>query len=138
MRKARELPVGWKLQPFPDAIDFQEGPGILARDFRPSGIPLIRLSGLDRGARLLDGCNYLDEQMVREKWSHFRVEQGDILLSTSASLGRLAAVDAASVGAIPYTGLIRMRPRHSGLRAPFIRYLLESADFQAQVEAMGS
>jgi len=128
----------WKRASLPDVIDFQEGPGILAKDFREVGVPLIRLSGLDRGATsLLDGCNFLDPAEVARRWDHFRVSRGDTLLSTSASLGRIGVVDERAEGAIPYTGIIRMRPRDGRLRPAFIRYLLESPDFQVQVEAMG-
>lgn len=49
----------WLVTDFADVIDFQEGPGILAKDFHKHGVPLVRLSGLDRGASLLAGCNYL-------------------------------------------------------------------------------
>jgi len=127
----------WNVAAFADVIDFQEGPGILAKDFREHGVPLVRLSGLDRGASLLAGCNYLDPVQVAKKWAHFALQKGDILLSTSASLGRIAVVDDEGVGAIAYTGIIRMRPRDDRLVAPFIRYLLEGPSFQQQVEAFG-
>jgi type I restriction enzyme S subunit len=128
----------WIESPFPEAIDFQEGPGILAKDFRPTGVPLVRLSGLERGASILSGCNHLDPAMVERRWRHFRLEKGDIVLSTSASLGRLAVVTDEGVGAIAYTGIIRMRPRDNRVYAPFIQYLLEGPDFQRQAEMMGS
>jgi type I restriction enzyme S subunit len=127
----------WIEEPFPEVIDFQEGPGIMARDFRDEGIPLVRLSGLDRGGSVLSGCNYLDPAMVAGKWAHFALAKGDILLSTSASLGRIAVVGEDAVGAIAYTGIIRMRPRDGRLIAPFIRYLLEGPDFQQQAEMVG-
>lgn len=128
----------WVVTDFADAIDFQEGPGILAKDFHDHGVPLVRLSGLDRGASLLAGCNYLDPGLVAKKWAHFALQKGDILLSTSASLGRIAVVDDEGVGAIAYTGIIRMRPRDDRLVAPFIRYLLEGPSFQQQAEAFGA
>ena len=124
--------------PFDEAIDFQEGPGILAREFREDGVPLLRLAGLDSGASLLEGCNYLDPNTVSHRWSHFRLEKGDILLSTSASLGRVAVVDDTGVGAIPYTGIIRMRPQDERLYGPFIRYLLEGPEFQAQAQMVAA
>ncbi|GIW33851.1 restriction endonuclease subunit S [Meiothermus sp.] len=128
----------WREVPFSNVIDFQEGPGILAKDFRDEGVPLVRLSGLDRGSSVLAGCNYLDPEMVARKWSHFALAKGDILLSTSASLGRIAVVGDDGVGAIPYTGIIRMRPRDASIVAPFIRYLLEGPDFQQQAEVVGA
>lgn len=127
----------WANWPFPEVIDFQEGPGILAKDFREEGVPLVRLAGLDVGKSILNGCNYLDPEMVKKKWSHFALKEGDILLSTSASLGRVAVVDSDGVDAVAYTGLIRMRPRDQRVFAPFIRYLLASPDFQHQIEAAG-
>ena len=128
---------GWTEAPFEEIVDFREGPGILAKDFRESGVPLVRLSGLSHSASILTGCNYLDPDMVAGKWSHFALAEGDTLLSTSASLGRISVVQRDGVGAIPYTGIIRMRPRDGRLLRPFIRYLLESPAFQRQVEMAG-
>ena len=47
-----------------DMALFQEGPGILANDFRSSGTPLIRISGMQTQRVSLEGCNYLDPEMV--------------------------------------------------------------------------
>src|SRR2546427_690770 len=104
---------------FPDVVDFQEGPGIMARDFRDDGVPLVRLAGLAPGSSLLAGCNYLDTGMVEKRWSHFQLQVGDTLISTSASLGRVARVTAEAAGAIPYTGIIRLRPRDGRLVSDF-------------------
>lgn len=131
------VPQGWKLYSLPDATTFREGPGILAKDFHEDGVPLIRLAGLKNGVSLLDGCNFLDPEKVEKKWSHFRVEKGDVLLSTSASLGRVAEVDDEAVGAIPYTGIIAFRPQSSRTKQRYIRHYLTSTHFQLQVEAMG-
>ena len=124
-------------RPFEEVIDFREGPGIMARDFRDDGVPLVRLAGLTPGASVVQGCNYLDARDVERRWGQFRLGLGDVLLSTSASLGRIAVVGIEGVGAIPYTGIIRMRPRDDSLHAPFIRYLLEGPDFQEQAEMVG-
>ena len=59
------------------------------------------------------------------------------MLSTSASLGRIAVVGEEGVGAVPYTGIIRMRPKDHSIYAPFITYLLEGPDFQRQAEMVG-
>lgn len=64
--------------------------------------------------------------------------EGDILLSTSASLGRVITVHREGAGAIAYTGIMRMRPRDKRVFAPFIRYLLASPEFQQQVVAAGA
>lgn len=132
-----DIPDDWRERRLPEAIDFREGPGILARDFREDGVPLVRLAGVTSGS-LLDGCNYLDPAMVAEKWSHFRLAQGDTLLSTSASLGRIARVDSSAAGAIPYTGLIRMRPASAEVDQGYVIHLLGAPSFARQVAAMGA
>lgn len=123
---------------FSEVIDFQEGPGIMAVDFRAEGVPLIRLAGLIDGVSLLTGCNFLDPEMVARKWSNFALRCGDVLLSTSASLGRVATVTDEAAGAIAYTGIIRMRPRGDATVPEIIRMILLSRDFQEQVEAVGA
>lgn len=133
---SRNVP-GWEQVRLNDVLDFREGPGIMARDFREHGVPLLRLAGLKRGAGLLDGCNYLDEEMVRNRWNHFRVELGDVLLSTSASLGEVAVVDEPTVGAVPYTGIIRFRPMSDRIIPEFVQFALTAPTFKRQVEEMG-
>ena len=121
----------------PEASEFREGPGILAKDFHETGIPLIRLAGLKNGVSLLDGCNYLSPEKVSQKWEHFRLKKGDILLSTSASLGRVAEVTEVAVGAVAYTGIIGFRPIKDVTSRRFLRHFLTSTSFQRQVEMMG-
>jgi len=130
-----ECPDEWDIIPFPDAVDFREGPGILAKDFRDSGVPLLRLRNIERPFVDLAGCNFLDPQAVDSKWSHFRVLPGDLLVSTSGTLGRVSVVTDEAAGSVPYTGIIRMRPARADVDAGFMRYFLTSPLFQLQAEA---
>ncbi len=129
-----EIPENWRFASLSEAIDFQEGPGILAKDFHESGVPLIRLEGINSNS-LLSGCNYLDPILVKKKWSHFRLRKGDILLSSSASLGQVATVDEVAAGAIVYTGIIRFRPKNEAVDAEFLKHFLKSNFFQKQISS---
>ena len=131
-------PDGWRIAPLPDAVTFQEGPGILAKDFREAGVPLVRLKGVEGDFVTLSGCNFLDPDAVRRRWNHFRLELHDLVISTSASFGRVSEVTNDSVGAIPYTGLIRFQPKAGVVEREFLRAFLGSAHFMRQVEAMAS
>lgn len=104
-----DVPENWVWVRISNATFFQEGPGILAKDFRTEGVPLIRIAGMQTHNVSLEGCNYLDPSMVGKKWEHFRLDLGDIIISTSASLDKIAEVGNEAVGAIPYTGLIRFK-----------------------------
>lgn len=127
----------WTTEPLTEVLDYREGPGIMARDFRDEGIPLVRLAGLKRGAQILDGANYLDPEMVDKRWRQFQLHEGDTLLSTSASLGEVARVGRDGVGAVPYTGIISFRPRDERVDAEFIQHMLTTRSFIEQIEAMG-
>lgn len=131
-------PEDWKVVPLTDAALFQEGPGILAKDFHDSGVPLIRLKGIESDFVTLEGCNFLAPEKVAAKWNHFRLERGDLVISTSASFGRVSVVTEEAEGAVPYTGLIRFRPKNNDIDPGFLRAFLGSSAFMQQVEAMAS
>ncbi len=132
------LPAEWQLVPFPSAVDFQEGPGIMARDFHEAGVPLIRVTNLVNGSVSLQGCNYLDPEKVQQKWNHFRLSSGDLLVSSSGTLGRVAIVAQDQGGIIHYTGIIRMRPADASIDPGFVRYFVISSLFQEQALALSA
>lgn len=129
---------GWTLKPLPEAADFQEGPGILAKDFREAGVPLIRLAGIGGGHVSLRGCNFVDPEMFARKWSHFALCEGDILVLTSATFGNPAVVGKEAAGAICYTGIIRFRPRLNDIDTTYLRHFLGSTWFMSQATALAS
>ena len=127
------LPSNWVWKRISEVTEFQEGPGIGKDDFRPKGIPLIRISGMQESVVHLLGCNYLDPEMVREKWDHFRLDRGDVVISTSASLDKVAVVDDECVGAIPYTGLIRFKMT-SSIDREYFRLYIQSPEYARQID----
>ncbi len=135
--KLFDLPNGWVWSRLPNVTIFQEGPGILAKDFREEGIPLIRLSGMKTNIVSLEGCNYLDENMVNQKWKHFKLDLNDIVISSSASMGKVARVDSLTVGCIPYTGLIRFKVL-SGILDEYFIYFMQSPSFMSQIDVQKS
>ncbi len=126
------LPESWVWMKLSDATFFQEGPGILAKDFRDTGVPLIRIAGMSEEQVTLKGCNFLDQKMVQDKWSHFKLDLGDILLSSSASLGKVSRVGPTAVGAIAYTGLIRFKT-YCVLLENFMSLFFQSGEFIRQI-----
>ncbi|MFD7873988.1 restriction endonuclease subunit S [Streptomyces sp. NPDC059766] len=125
------------LTPFRYAVRFREGPGIMAVDFHDEGIPLIRISGLQRGEVTLNGCNFLDPEKVSRQWSQFRLKLGDRLISGSATMGGVSVVkDPAVVGAIPYTGLIILRPARQTVDMKYVEAFLRSSLFSRQIDVL--
>ncbi len=128
-----DLPQSWSWAWLSDVAFFQEGPGIMARDFRISGVPLIRIAGMRGASVSLEGCNFLDQEMVNKKWAHFRLDFGDIVLSSSASLGKISRVGEEAVGSILYTGLIRFKPYES-LFYGYLTRFFGSKEFSRQID----
>ena len=135
LKSAYNLPKGWNWVCLPEIVFFQEGPGIMKKDFRDSGIPLIRISGLQTNRVTLDGCNYLDPEMVKNKWEHFKLELGDIILCTSASIGKASIVDSETIGAILYTGQIRFQ-MSSAITRDFFLYFAMSNVYLNQINIL--
>ncbi|MEZ9054831.1 restriction endonuclease subunit S [Vibrio sp. 10N.222.54.C3] len=131
-----EVPEHWNVMKFSYAIDFLEGPGILAVDFHDEGIPLLRIQNVKEAFVTDNFKTYLDPVKVKEKWDHFRVENGDLLISASASTGLISEVDKRTVGAIPYTGLIRLKPMTKDITTDFIRYIAQSDLFHEQIKLL--
>ncbi|HAT1775840.1 restriction endonuclease subunit S [Legionella pneumophila] len=133
-----EIPEHWDVVPLSQVTDYQEGPGILAKDFTENGIPLLRLRNIEGTTVKLEGCNFLDKNKVSQKWTHFALQEGDLLISTSASLGRVSIVGPEAVGAIAYTGIIRFRSKSEKLDQNFLRAFLSSSVFIQQAEQMAT
>ena len=133
-----KAPSNWGVESLEKVTDFQEGPGILAKDFRATGVPLLRLRNIETPRVQIDGCNFLDPEKVNTKWKHFGLSQGDFLISTSASLGRVSVVGEDAVNAIAYTGIIRFRSRSPLLHHEYLRAFLSSRIFVEQAERMAT
>ena len=131
-----EVPEHWDVIPFAQTVQFQEGPGIMATDFRDQGIPLLRVSGVQSRWATLEGCNYLDPEKVVKRWSHFRLNYGDLVISASASMGTVCEVRNSTVGSIPYTGLIRLVPKNDNVTRDFVRSMVESSFFSVQINLL--
>lgn len=132
-----DIPDNWEWLHISDMSLFQEGPGILAVDFRTQGVPLIRITGMQEDVVKLDGCNYLDSQMVEDKWKHFKLDLGDIVISTSASMDKIAEVTEETVGAIPYTGLIRFK-MFGNINKEYFKYFIKSSFYATQINEQKS
>lgn len=125
---------GWSLRKLKHACQYQEGPGIMASDFKESGVPLIRIAGVKEAQVSLEGCNFLSELKVKRRWDHFRLNRGDLLISGSASSGTVSEVTAVAEGAVAYTGLFRITLNQQLLEKDFAKLYFASSAFNKQMD----
>jgi type I restriction enzyme, S subunit len=121
---------------FKEVVDFQEGPGIMAIDFKKEGVPLIRLRNIKESKVNLTDCNFLSEDKVKIKWEHFKTRDKDILISTSASMGEISEITKETSGSIPYTGIIRLRPRQNNLNRVYLKFFIRSNYYVGQINGL--
>jgi len=133
-----DIPEHWEAVRFKNRVSFQEGPGIMAADFRETGVSLLRISCVAGPETTLQGCNYLEPSMVERRWRHFRIQPGDYLLSASASTGGVSRATDSAIGAVPYTGIIRLWPKSAAVNMEFLRYFIASRPFVDQIDTAKS
>jgi type I restriction enzyme S subunit len=128
-----DIPEGWEIRKLKYEVNFQEGPGIMAYDFKDDGVPLLRLINVQNTKVNLLDCNFLDPIKVEKKWKHFKCKINDLLISGSASNGIVCKVDEIAEGAIPYTGLFRIWSTSSVIFAEYVKWFLKSDLFDTQI-----
>ncbi len=128
-----EVPAHWEVKPFKHAVNFQEGPGIMAEDFEDEGIPLLRIGNVSSRFVDLNGCNFLSPEKVAIRWKQFKVTTGDLLISASASMGTVSEVTEECEGAIPYTGIIKLVAQKESTIKDFIRHFVVSKPYIEQI-----
>jgi type I restriction enzyme, S subunit len=122
--------------PLKSVARWVEGPGIMSADFRDEGVPLLRIRNLVGGTVDLMGCGYVPPSLVQQKWKHWCVRTGELLVSGSARSGTPVVVPPEANGAVPYTGLIRMWPTSKRLKRDFLRLFLASPMFDDQIDRL--
>ena len=137
-----QIPEEWSLSPLPDAVFFQEGPGLRKHLFRDHGTPFINIRCIKNDGTLdLRNVQYITEDKAYESYLHFFLEANDTVLSSSGTLGRMAVVQEADLPLMLNTSVIRFRTLDENVCATnYMRTFLSSEIFLNQVvrESQGS
>ena len=139
MRLEKELPSGWKSYNFSEVVFFQEGTGIRKWQFTKSGMKLVNGRNIltNHKIDLTNTDRYVSLEEFKEKYSHFSVENGDILLVSSGSYGKTAIVEEKHLPLMMNTSVIRLHTRDKNfLNNKFLFYYLSSYEFKSQIEKM--
>ena len=78
-------PMGWEVQRLADVFWLQEGPGVRSWQFKESGIKLLNVSNILKSGELdlSKTDRHLSTDEVQEKYSHFLVHAGDLVIASS-------------------------------------------------------
>lgn len=130
------FPSTWIEVDLPDAVFFQEGPGLRKFQYRESGVPFVNIRTFVNGS--IDGslCRFLDPQEVQQKYQHFLVQANDILVATSGSIGKWAIAKEGDLPLLLNTSIVRFRPHSEDtLDRGYLLWFLRSPLFTDQAWA---
>ena len=102
------------------------GSSMKTRDFRPSGVPVITIQSLGEGELNSTGLFFISKEKADEL-SKYSVEEGDLVFSRVADIGRSLAVDKHLSGFLISPNLMRIRPDWRKADARFVMYAITMA-----------
>lgn len=132
-------PKRWPTQLLPELLLFQEGPGVRNWQFRNSGIKLLNVRNIVNGKLDLSNTEtHLDSEEVKTRYSHFLVNEGDLVMASSgATWGKTAWVRQEHLPLCMNTSTIRFRPHdQSQLSNLYMWGFLNSTAFTRQIERL--
>ena len=136
-----EMPKGWEVKPLPEIIDFLEGPGIRNWQYTEAedGIKFINIRCIQNGDLTLTTANKITKEEAFGKYKHFQLEEDDIVVSTSGTLGRFAFVRKEHLPLSLNTSVIRLRPIKNKSTLGFIAGFVENQlQHELEIRASGS
>lgn len=136
-----EVSKGWEVKPLPEIIDFLEGPGIRNWQYteEEDGIKFINIRCIQNGDLTLTTANKITKEEAFGKYKHFQLEEDDIVVSTSGTLGRFAFVRKEHLPLSLNTSVIRFRPIKNKSTLGFIAGFVENQlQHELEIRASGS
>jgi type I restriction enzyme, S subunit len=130
------LPKDWIEVDFPDVVFFQEGPGLRSFQFTDQGMKVINVTNIVNGKLDLSNTKkYISMDEFKKKYSHFAVEENDIVMASSgATFGKMAIVSKINLPLMMNTSVIRIHPLNpNNLDRKFLKYFLQSELFKKQI-----
>ncbi|MCW2258678.1 MULTISPECIES: restriction endonuclease subunit S [Sphingobacterium] len=124
------IPEGWERVKFSEYISFQEGPGLMSFLFREVGFPFINIRCIENGKINKESCQFLSEEIAQNQYKHFQLEENDLIVSTSGTLGKKAFVKKSDLPLLLNTSIIRFKPKDTDVMSlNFLNFLLEDNSF---------
>jgi len=84
MMPLSNMPNGWQAKDISKVLFFQEGPGVRKWQFHDEGVKLLNVGNINNGELTLSATKiHLSEEEAYGKYSHFLVDDGDLLIACS-------------------------------------------------------
>ena len=134
----------WEVKLLPEVSWFQEGPGVRTSQFTHSGVKLLNGTNIYKGKLLLDNTNrFISESEAFGPYSHFLVDEGDIVIASSGIIidkfeEKIAFAKKEHLPLCMNTSTIRFKIRDNLLDPMFLYYFFMSKKFKDQIGAQAT
>ncbi len=136
MKGVDKIPKHWEKKKFRWDVFFQEGPGLRSYQFTTEGIRVICVSNITENGIdfTTTHTRHISSEEYLENYTHFTVHDGDILLSSSGSIGKVSRYWEDGEPVILNTSTIRLNSIDpETFFQDFIPYVLKSEYVQLQL-----
>lgn len=130
----------WREVLIPEVLFFQEGPGVRNTQFREAGVKLLNVGNINNGAINLSSTKtHLAEEEAYGKYSHFLVDDGDLLIACSGIIvenfhNKIALASSEHLPLCLNTSTMRFKPLNKdNIDILFFKYYLQSENFKSQL-----
>ncbi|MDC3034731.1 restriction endonuclease subunit S [Prochlorococcus sp. AH-716-P05] len=130
----KEFPEHWISFDLKDICFFQEGPGLRNWQYREKGTKFINIRCIKNGYLDTSIAQFISSDEVENKYNHFLLNEGDYVLSSSGTIGRIAVVGKYDLPLLLNTSVIRFRTLdESKLDKKYLFYFLQSKQFYKKI-----
>ena len=132
-----KINMSYKIVPLSEVVYFQEGPGLRNWQYAKEGIPFLNIRTLtDEGFINKSLCQCVKKEEFTNKYEHFLLDEGDFVVSSSGTLGKLAEVRKQDLPIMLNTSVIRFRPLDTNiLDRDFLKWFIKSPLYFRQIES---
>lgn len=122
----------------PDVAFFQEGPGLRNWQWADDGVKVINGTNIlqDGSIDITNTDKFIAQAEFEGRYRHFAINEGDIVLSSSGTLGKVGRITADHLPLMMNTSVIRFRTKNSSLLDDgYLFAFLRSPIFQSLIRS---
>ena len=137
--KLGKIPSNWKIEHLKDVFFFQEGPGIRNWQYvEENGTKFINIRCIKDNDLELGTANMISEEEANGKYKHFMLNEWDVVVSTSGTLGRSQIIRKEHLPLCLNTSVIRFKPSNGFDEYAFMYNYLISDEFLNLLDMMAT
>lgn len=136
------IPKDWEKVKISEKLFFQEGPGVRKWQFTEEGIKLLNVGNINNGKIDLSATDkHLPIEEATGRYSHFLVDEGDLLIACSGIVvdnfhTKIAFANKEHLPLCLNTSTMRFKPLKDDVDLNYFKYFLQTVHFTSQLQKL--